>query len=291
MPIQPVVHVLVPGGTSGGTSDPVDTSGADLIVFSTSYFESITPIEDSYDNDWTLGVNQHDDYGVAIYYCLKPTVGPGHTFTTASGFSAGSVSAFSGVSSVGSAVGTRLLDNTFSSVQPGAISVSAGTLLVGSIANNAAPTDDSVEVDSGFILTDQQPFSSGVNFSNAMAYGIAAETGSVNPTFSWSGGAAEVMAGMLSFMPAATPPSGGTTYLGRVRVVGSAPASRSNPFLGSATVVGSAPAGTPDPYLGQIVEVGSAPAGASNPSIGNVTVVGSAPAGDADPFLGSVKNS
>lgn len=78
-------------------------------------------------------------------------------------------------------------------------------------------------------------------------------------------------------------------YLGKVRVVGSAPSGRSNPFLGTVTVIDSVPSGQRDIYLGQVVEVESVPSpNNNNPSLGQVVIVDSPPAGNTDPFLGSV---
>lgn len=86
----------------------------------------------------------------------------------------------------------------------------------------------------------------------------------------------------------AVSPAGLTgTFLGSVKVLGSAPAGRSNPFLGTVRVVGSAPAGVNNPYLGSVV-LGAPSGSQTNPNLGEVVIVGSAPAGASDPFLGTV---
>jgi hypothetical protein len=77
-----------------------------------------------------------------------------------------------------------------------------------------------------------------------------------------------------------------TTFLGSVRVVGSAPFGLSNPFLGTVKVVDSAPSGPSNPYLGHVV-IGSPSGSQSDPSLGEVVVVDSGPIGVPDPFLGT----
>ena len=75
--------------TGGGTTSAVTTTGANLIVCglwwhtgsSASFFDSKT-------NSWTqIGFQSNGFMGTALYYCIGPTTGSGHTFRTNSNFS------------------------------------------------------------------------------------------------------------------------------------------------------------------------------------------------------------
>lgn len=131
----------------------------------------------------------------------------------------------------------------------------------------------------------------GVNsFSVFSEYQTISQLG--EPTASCSVPTADSFASIIltiydSNSPTPPPPSGGTIFLGSVRVLGSAPAGQRVPYLGTVKVVDSAPSGASNPYLGSVV-IGTPGPGNSNPSLGDVVVVNSIPAGDSDPFLGSV---
>lgn len=201
MAIDFINSVEIPGGSGGGTSDPIDTTGANLLVISGAWFTSDDPPTDSFGNTWKEALSESNaGFGLGVYYSLNPTVGADHTFTLTSEFSCGSVQAFSGVGSIGGSSATNA--SSASSIQPGSITPSpSGALFIAAISENAAPTDDSVAVDSDFILTDQQPFTSGQFFGSAMAYLIQGSAAAENPTFSWTGSAVAVNAAMIVFLP------------------------------------------------------------------------------------------
>jgi hypothetical protein len=97
-----------------------------------------------------------------------------------------------------------------------------------------------------------------------------------------------VYAFMVTFYSSTGGGGGSTsTFLGSVRVLGSAPAGAAVPFIGTVKVIGSAPSGVPNPYLGSVVQ-GNPVAGGSNPTIGEVVIVASVPSGDSDEFLGAI---
>jgi hypothetical protein len=296
--IQPRDSIRIPGGSNGGTSDAIDTTGATLLAVCTSLFGTDNPPTDSYNNEWVEGILESSSvestFGLAIYYCLNPTVGPGHTFSISSQFSSGSALAFSGVRQLGTPQMSGVNNGVTASIQPGAIAPPEnGALFIAAISEASNPVDNSVAVDSDFVLVDQQPYDGAkACFGSASAYFIQNGAAPVNPTFTWTPGLFEETSNAAMLQFDATPASeGGGSYLGRVRVVGSAPSGAKNPFVGSVSVVDSAPDGAADPYLGQIVEVVSVPSGSKNTQLGNVTIVDSAPAGSADPFLGSIKSN
>ncbi len=81
-----IAHVLLPGGVNGGdtTGTPIDTTGANLLIFGVSYLDGSAPtISDSKSNTWTaLTATLPSTSGdIRIYYAKNPTVGAGHTFS------------------------------------------------------------------------------------------------------------------------------------------------------------------------------------------------------------------
>lgn len=199
MAIALVRSAAIPGSAVGGTSAPVDTTGANLLVVSAAWFTADTPPTDSFSNVWTEAIAESaGGFGLGIYYALNPTVGANHTFSLSGQFASGSMQAFSGVLAVGTSVGNAT--GSGSSAQPGSLTpASNGTLLVAAISENAAPTDLSVVVNSSFTLTTQQPFTSGQFFGSAAAYLVQGTAAAVNPTFSWTGSASQVNAAMVQF--------------------------------------------------------------------------------------------
>lgn len=121
------------GGVSGGTTTAMNTTGANLIVLYVSYYHdyvgSLT-ISDSKGNTWTAltGSGTTTSVGCKFYYCLNPTVGSGHTFTSGgTAYSSIHASAWSG------AHASATLDQ-----QNGATGTSVTSLSTGSVT----PTED-----------------------------------------------------------------------------------------------------------------------------------------------------
>lgn len=76
------------GSTNGSsvTTDPIDTSGCDLIVVSVTSVSPAAAISDSYSNTWIGLTGQNSGNGsVRLFYCIAPTVGAAHTFSCSSG--------------------------------------------------------------------------------------------------------------------------------------------------------------------------------------------------------------
>jgi hypothetical protein len=76
-----------PGG-SGGTTAALDTSGANLLILSVSWYTINTAnpstISDSKGNTWTALTRRNSPSGHfahRLWYATNPTVGTGHTFT------------------------------------------------------------------------------------------------------------------------------------------------------------------------------------------------------------------
>jgi hypothetical protein len=97
-----VAHVAT-ASTNGGasvTTVAIDTSGANLIVLHLSYYTTATAITDNKGNSWTLiqTVTPGSAQSGNQYYCMNPTVGAGHTWSTsgATNYPSIAVSAWSG---------------------------------------------------------------------------------------------------------------------------------------------------------------------------------------------------
>lgn len=70
------------GSATGGTTPAINTTGATLIILSTTYSSSAT-VSDSKGNTWT-GLTTKTTGGGAtaqLFYCLSPTTDSAHTFT------------------------------------------------------------------------------------------------------------------------------------------------------------------------------------------------------------------
>lgn len=92
-------------GSAGYTTSGIDTTGANLLVWTHADNGGAAPtMTDSNSNTWTL-LQRYAPIAVtiSIYYCENPTVGSGHTFTCSktSGSNSGQVRAYSGAKSSG----------------------------------------------------------------------------------------------------------------------------------------------------------------------------------------------
>jgi hypothetical protein len=176
-------------GTNGGTTSSVDTTGATLLVATLAYY-TVIAISDSKANTWTqLTAHTSGSANSVIYYCKNPTVGTGHTFTSAvSGnysvlhvlyFSGTDTSAPFDVQNGAGGVGSPFQTG---SVTPG----SANEVIVahGGMNSSTGP----YTIDSGFTAPLQDIYTGGVNFGSLTGYLIQTSAAAVNPTFGGGGG-------------------------------------------------------------------------------------------------------
>lgn len=174
---------------SGGTTDPIDTTGATFIVAFYSQNNGATgvSVSDSYGNSWSVRATQGDSAsGSGLYGFLvtsntnTPVVGPGHTFTITgtSGFFAVHFSAWRSSTawtdgSAGTAPGT--LPHGVGSLTP-----TTGDLVLTSAAGNGSIPS----VSSGTILG-TTPTGGTTYFPTHYAYDIAPNSSVLDPI--WSG--------------------------------------------------------------------------------------------------------
>ncbi len=206
------------GGGSGFTSDPVNTTGADLIVVSVGYAQGTSPsVSDNKGNTYTpLTVRTGTSWSHRLYYCggpSTPVVGAGHTFTV----SGSGILAFMAVQAWSGSHLTSVLDaetgagsGAASTLQPGSITPSQNNELI--VTGVVSDTGGLPSVDLGFSISDSEAAVGGSFAAGAFAYLVQTSAAAVNPTWTF-GGANDDATSMAAFKAAAVGGGGGTTIL------------------------------------------------------------------------------
>jgi hypothetical protein len=193
------------GGSSGGTTSDVDTTGANFLVLNVGFLSSAAPItvSDSKGNTWSSLTAQSTgtNASVQVFYAANATVGTGHNFTISAigSFSTACVAAFSNVKT------SSPLDQ-----QSGAGNASASTIQAGSVApteNNELIITSVVShlagepftIDSSFAIAAQQDDISSCCFPSGLAYIIQTSAGAANPTWTLTGSAGQTAAQIATF--------------------------------------------------------------------------------------------
>lgn len=120
-------------GSGGGTTASVNTTGVNLIVVVLTYYTSLgANLTDNKGNTYT-GLTAYSDNNMAVkvYYCISPTVGSGHTFSTTSSFCG--VNVWYGASTGTPAYNSQLSgnsQNTSGAITPGSITPSLNNCLL-----------------------------------------------------------------------------------------------------------------------------------------------------------------
>lgn len=214
-----IAHVVsTAAGSVGGapvTTGAIDTTGANLIVVSVSFYNTTAPaLTDSKGNTWTAltARTTATNPGVRLFYCYNPTVGSGHTFTAtqAVSFPTIGVSAFSGVAASPfdqeSGASTSGAGTTY---QPGSITPSENNcLLVTTVSTNTTTHT----INSSFVIGGTVDQSGGNHMGGGIAYKIQTTAGAENPTWSYTASSSRAAA-MASFKAAATSVKIAPSYL------------------------------------------------------------------------------
>lgn len=201
-----ITHALLPGGATGNTSSPIDTTGATLLVIVVADADGTSAtITDSKSNTWTGLTAPSSGAGRGrIYYSKNPTVGTGHTFTTSGTTIVGAIMVFSGADTTSPFdVENGAIYTTETSAQPGSVTpANNGSLIIAGFGGANSNTGNSINA--GFTITDAAALTPGVEYGVIGAYLIQGTLGAVNPTFSYTnlygGGSGAVIA---VFKPAA----------------------------------------------------------------------------------------
>ncbi len=191
-----IAHTGAGGSANSATTSAINTSGANLLIVSASWYAGTTTsgvVSDSKSNTWTLLTKHTSDLPCAnqLFYCVPVAVGSGHTFTFSGtdSFASIGVQAWSGNAAVpfDSQSGNDQTHNISNTIQPGSLLPSEDNCLVVAslqFENNSANT---VTIDSGFTISDTVPYSGGNNEGGSMAYLVQTTATSVNPTWDVGG--------------------------------------------------------------------------------------------------------
>jgi len=162
------------------TTGSINSSGATLLIVALADRATGShTISDSKGNTWTAltGRTGGSLSQQTLYYCLSPTVGSGHTFSSTCGaasYPALAVTAWNGVSGFDKSAGAS------STTQAGSITPAQNNSL---IIFHATALTDAVSVSSGFTLH-QNIVQHGNNYTIGLSYLIQATASAINPTIS-----------------------------------------------------------------------------------------------------------
>lgn len=209
------------GGSGGGTTNAVDTSGANLVVYGRPRFSAPT-ITDSKSNTITPLTEQT---AVApnylMLYAENAVTGASHDATAAGGssFSSLIMSAYSGAAT------SSVLDQ-----QAGASGVS-----VNRAPGSLTPSEDNclvvtgigwdgdglvLSIDGGFTIREQEAYSGGNNYGTAMADLIQTTAANANPLWTWDGSGHDNSATIAVFKAGVAAPAAAATLALWMRFVG-----------------------------------------------------------------------
>lgn len=194
-----IASVGAGSGSNGSTTSSMNTTGAKLIVMSVIGYapSAVCTVSDSKSNTWTPLTLAYDSYPQTyqqFYYCVNPTVGSGHTFTTSgtASYSGCNVIAFD-CTMTPYYDQFAANDGIINTMNPGSITaVQDNTLFITGVS--VLNTGLSYTIDSGYTITNQQAYSAGNNLSDAMAYKITTGLPTLNPLWTWPNGTYNVAA-------------------------------------------------------------------------------------------------
>lgn len=194
------------------TTPGVDTTGATLLVVVVTDWPNTGPsgIADSKGNTWHALTSQTTTSRNRILYAWDHggsalSVGSGHTVSTTSGnFQTINFLAFSGTRTSSDPLGQQNgTTANASSVSPGSITPATNGEVV--IAGLGGDGSNTLSINSGFTITDQDPFVGGAHFGGAAAYFVQSTAAAINPA--WSASGAFNAAVTIASFKAPAPPS------------------------------------------------------------------------------------
>jgi hypothetical protein len=180
------------GGTANGvTTSGINTTGANFIVITASWYPGSTSsgtLSDSNGNTWTaLTARSSNTLNKSqIFYCYSPIVGSGHTFT------------YSGTGifpSIIVAAWNNIASSPFDQENGAASTIAQGTWASGSITPSQGNTvviaalgfennsGGSVTLDGGFTIIETNAYNSGNSEGSSLAYLILSSASAQNPTW------------------------------------------------------------------------------------------------------------
>jgi hypothetical protein len=175
-----------PGPDAGSTSAQDTTTGdITLIVIGVAWYPGFTAdvtVSDSESNTWTPLTKKPGACSVQLFYCLNPTLSASHTFSVAGGgtYPAIMVQGWPSGSEFDQENGTIGVGGTqmnTGSVTPSVSNELIVTVLGVDVERGAA------SIDSGFTISADLDYTSGVNMGGALAYKVTSSVS--NPLWSW----------------------------------------------------------------------------------------------------------
>ena len=198
MAIALIDSVGTAGGSGGGTTGDIDTTGANLIVGGWAYYAGASTLAftDSKSCSWnplTLSDFSSVDNVFRLIWTTPSSVGSGHNFS-----SSGS-NVFGGLGVI-AVSGAHASPFDQESVSPQGVSVAEGTpgevtptednelIVVGMSINNNADFATAVAIDSGFTIL--YAFNSGATYAHMLAYKIQTSAAPEEPLLTWTASSA-----------------------------------------------------------------------------------------------------
>lgn len=197
---------------NGGTTDAVNTTGANLLVAVGSWYPASggapnLTITDSYGNTWTgLTARELGNTKVRLWYSAAPIVGSGHTLSTSTGDSYSTLwfGAFSGAAASPFDQESGATTGGATSLAPGSVTPSeAGCLCVTGVTSDGS----TLTVPTGY-TGGVANYSVGVHMGGGGAYLIQGAAAATNPA--WAAAASAGMAAALATFKAAAGGGGGS---------------------------------------------------------------------------------
>lgn len=165
--------------SSGGTSDPIDTTGANLLVANLAYYNSgiLSSFIDNFGNSW-IPLSAHVDVVTGavqqMFYAENPIVGPGHTFSVAGTtiYASMNIAAFNGTLVTGTLDQEAGTSGSGSSILIGPVNQTTPLSLVVAAAAFSDIAGGS-SIDSGFTLAGFNQYIFGAYFGSALAFKVS----------------------------------------------------------------------------------------------------------------------
>jgi hypothetical protein len=199
-----LVASTIAKGSSSVTTAAINTTGASFLVAALASYASGTSqiVSDSKGNSWTVLQDYGANAEVQLFYCSHPTVGTGHTFTSACVAPALAVAAFSGMLDSGT---VDMTTTGAGATQPGSGTPGhSGDVIFTAAASN---TDSGTwAVDQGFTIAQQCAGTTGASEGVALAYLHQTTAAALNPTWSGMTGYATTMAAFQAVAAGASGP-------------------------------------------------------------------------------------
>jgi hypothetical protein len=195
------------GGSSGGTTPAINTTGSKLIVLAVAGTSTVPTVSDSQSNSWTqASISRGSGPVVYFFYCITPTVNASHTFTVSGSISAMVVGAYSATNTPsldtandqGTSTGTTFATSGAAGMTPS----TNGCLITSAHCFPNPGFTSGWAAASGWTADDVQNYTGGTNYGVGMVHQIqtTATTIAANTqTATWTGAAGNLDSITIAF--------------------------------------------------------------------------------------------